>query len=99
MSLVGPRPLLIEYLTLYSPEQARRHNVRPGLTGWAQINGRNAISWEQKFSLDIWYVEHCSLLLDIQILGRTLLHLFRPTGISQPGQATAEPFRGTSGKA
>lgn len=96
MSLVGPRPLLLEYLPLYTPEQARRHEVRPGITGWAQINGRNAISWEEKFRLDLWYVEHRSLWLDLRILARTLGRVIAGEGISEPGQATATPFRGTT---
>lgn len=95
MSLVGPRPLLLEYLPLYSPEQARRHEVRPGLTGWAQVNGRNAISWEEKFRLDLWYVEHQSVGLDLRILGLTLRRVIAGEGISEPGQATATPFRGS----
>ena len=95
MSLVGPRPLLMEYLPLYTPEQARRHDVRPGLTGWAQVNGRNAISWEEKFRLDLWYVEHRSLWLDLRILGMTLRRVIAGAGISEPGQATATPFRGS----
>jgi lipopolysaccharide/colanic/teichoic acid biosynthesis glycosyltransferase len=94
MSLVGPRPLLVEYLPLYSPEQARRHDVLPGITGWAQIHGRNALSWEEKFKLDLWYVEHQSFWLDLKILTLTLIKVLRREGISQPGQATAEPFRG-----
>jgi len=96
MSLVGPRPLLIEYLSLYSSEQARRHEVLPGITGWAQVNGRNAISWEDKFKLDIWYVEHQSLWLDIKILWLTAFKVLRRQGISQDGQATMEKFRGSS---
>lgn len=95
MSLVGPRPLLMEYLPLYTPEQARRHDVRPGLTGWAQVNGRNAISWEEKFRLDLWYVEHQSLRLDLRILAMTLRRVVSGEGISEPGQATATPFRGS----
>ncbi len=95
MSLVGPRPLLMEYLPLYSPEQARRHEVRPGITGWAQVNGRNAISWEDKFRLDMWYVDHHSLWLDLKILFLTLKKVFAREGISQEGQATAEKFRGS----
>jgi lipopolysaccharide/colanic/teichoic acid biosynthesis glycosyltransferase len=94
MSLVGPRPLLVEYLPLYSPEQARRHEVRPGITGWAQINGRNAISWQDKFALDVWYVDHWSLWLDIRILALTLLKAIRREGISAPGEATAPLFTG-----
>ncbi len=95
MSLVGPRPLLMQYLPLYTPEQARRHEVYPGITGWAQVNGRNALTWEQKFALDVWYVDHLSLKLDLEILGKTLSALIRREGISQPGQATAEEFTGT----
>jgi sugar transferase EpsL len=95
MSLVGPRPLLMEYLPLYTAEQARRHEVRPGLTGWAQVNGRNSISWEQKFRLDVWYVDHASLWLDLRILGLTCAKVLRGEGIAQLGAATAEPFRGT----
>ncbi len=96
MSLVGPRPLLMEYLPLYSPEQMRRHEVRPGITGWAQINGRNAISWAEKFQLDCWYVTHRSLWLDVKILFKTVAKVFSRQGISQDGQATAEKFRGNS---
>ncbi len=95
MSLVGPRPLLTEYLPLYTPEQARRHDVRPGITGWAQVNGRNAISWEQKFALDVWYVDHQSLLLDLRILAQTALRVLRPGDVSQPGEATMSKFTGT----
>lgn len=94
MSLVGPRPLLMEYLPLYSPEQARRHDVMPGLTGWAQINGRNAITWEQKFELDVWYVDHWSFWLDLKIIFLTVVKALRRENISQPGQATTEYFRG-----
>ena len=94
MSLVGPRPLLMEYLSLYTPEQARRHEVRPGITGWAQVNGRNAISWEEKFKLDVWYVDNQSLWLDLKILWMTLVRVFRREGISQEGQATMEKFSG-----
>lgn len=94
MSLVGPRPLLIAYLPLYSQEQARRHDVLPGLTGWAQVHGRNALSWQEKFDLDVWYVDHWSLGLDLKILGMTIVKVLRREGISQPGQATAEPFTG-----
>jgi lipopolysaccharide/colanic/teichoic acid biosynthesis glycosyltransferase len=97
MSLVGPRPLLMEYLPLYTAEQARRHDVRPGITGWAQINGRNAISWEEKFRLDLWYVDHRSLLLDLRILALTLVRVIAGEGISEPGHATATPFRGSAG--
>jgi sugar transferase EpsL len=94
MSLVGPRPLLMQYLELYTPEQARRHEVRPGVTGWAQINGRNAISWQQKFSLDVWYVENQSLLLDVKILFLTVLKVIRRDDISQQDHVTIEPFKG-----
>ena len=96
MSLVGPRPLLMEYLPLYSSDQARRHEVRPGITGWAQVNGRNAITWEQRFELDIWYVEHVSFKTDMKILALTLLKLVRPHGISQPGSATMPKFTGSA---
>jgi sugar transferase EpsL len=94
MSLVGPRPLLMQYLELYTPEQARRHEVRPGVTGWAQINGRNAISWQQKFSLDVWYVDNQSLLLDVKILFLTVLKVIRRDDISQQDHVTIEPFKG-----
>jgi len=94
MSLVGPRPLLPEYIPLYNKEQARRHEVRPGITGWAQVNGRNAISWKQKFEYDVWYVDHLSFWLDIKILILTIKKVFVREGISQQGQATMEPFRG-----
>ena len=94
MSLVGPRPLLMQYLDRYTPEQARRHEVKPGITGWAQVNGRNAISWEEKFALDIWYVDNCSLRLDIKVLWMTLAEILKRDGINQPGQATAEEFLG-----
>ena len=94
MSLVGPRPLLMEYLPLYSPEQGRRHEVRPGVTGWAQVNGRNAISWEEKFALDVWYVDHGSLWLDIKILAMTVAKVFKRHGISSAASSTMEPFRG-----
>lgn len=95
ISLVGPRPLLMEYLPLYSEEQAKRHLVKPGITGWAQVNGRNAITWEDKFKLDVWYVNHHSLLLDIKILWLTILKLFRPEGINQDGHVTMTSFTGT----
>lgn len=95
MSLVGPRPLLIEYLPLYSEEQARRHDVRPGITGWAQINGRNAISWEEKFELDVWYVEHQSFWLDLKIIFLTIFKVLRQEGISQSEHTTMEKFHGT----
>lgn len=94
MSLVGPRPLLIEYLPIYSAEQRRRHDMLPGITGWAQVNGRNAVSWSQKFALDVWYVDHQSLWLDIKIIWLTLWTVLKREGISQPGHATAEKFRG-----
>jgi lipopolysaccharide/colanic/teichoic acid biosynthesis glycosyltransferase len=94
MSLVGPRPLLVQYLERYSPEQMRRHNVLPGITGWAQVNGRNAISWEEKFALDVWYVDHWSLWLDIKILALTAWKVFKRDGISAPGEATAQEFMG-----
>ena len=94
MSLVGPRPLLMEYLPLYSPEQARRHEVRPGITGWAQVNGRNAIKWEDKFKLDVWYVDHNNLWLDIRILSMTLHKVLMRDDISAPGDATMPRFDG-----
>lgn len=94
MSLVGPRPLLMEYLPLYSAEQARRHEVRPGITGWAQVNGRNALSWPEKFALDVWYVDNRSLLLDIRILLLTVKKVFVREGISADGQATTSRFTG-----
>ena len=94
MSLVGPRPLLMEYLDRYTPEQARRHEVRPGVTGWAQVNGRNAQSWDERFRLDVWYVEHRSLRLDLQILRRTLALVLRRTGVSANGEATMPVFQG-----
>lgn len=95
MSLVGPRPLLMEYLPLYTPEQARRHEVRPGITGWAQVNGRNAISWEEKFKLDVWYVDNRSLWLDIKILWMTFFKVFQREGISQEGEVTMSKFTGS----
>ena len=95
MSLVGPRPLLAKYLERYSPEQLRRHEVRPGITGWAQINGRNALTWEQKFALDVWYVDHHSLGLDIKILALTVWKIIQRDGINEPGQATAQEFMGS----
>ncbi|MES9665965.1 sugar transferase [Bacillus nitratireducens] len=94
ISLVGPRPLLMEYLPLYTNEQARRHNVRPGITGWAQINGRNAISWEEKFKLDVWYVDNQSFWLDIKILFFTVIKVFKSEGISQQGHVTMQKFTG-----
>lgn len=96
MSLVGPRPLLMEYLELYSPEQMRRHDVYPGLTGWAQVNGRNAITWQEKFALDVWYVDHWSLWLDIKIIFITIWKVLRREGVSQQGQATVEYFQGNT---
>ncbi len=96
MSLIGPRPLLPQYLPLYSKEQARRHEVRPGITGWAQCNGRNAISWTKKFELDVWYVDNCSLLLDIKIIFLTIKKVLIRDGISQEGQATMEAFNGNN---
>ena len=98
MSLVGPRPLLVQYLPRYSTFQARRHEVRPGITGWAQVNGRNAISWEEKFSLDVWYVDNASFSLDLKILCMTVLKIIKREGISQEGQATMSEFSGTGGK-
>lgn len=94
MALIGPRPLLPEYLPLYSEEQARRHEVRPGITGWAQVNGRNAISWSRKFELDVWYVEHCSLLLDVRIMLLTIKKVFAKEGIVKDGMATTVRFDG-----
>lgn len=94
MSLVGPRPLLMEYMPLYTPEQARRHEARPGVTGWAQVNGRNAISWEEKFELDVWYVDHQSLWLDIKILWLTVKKVLVRDGISAEGEATMRKFTG-----
>jgi len=95
MSFVGPRPLLVEYLPLYNETQRKRHNVLPGITGWAQVNGRNAISWEQKFEYDVWYVENLSFLLDMKILWMTFLKVVKRSGISQDGQATMEKFKGS----
>lgn len=97
MSLVGPRPLLMEYLPLYSPEQARRHEVRPGITGWAQVNGRNSISWADKFALDVWYVDHRSLWLDVRILWLTVRKVLVRDGISAAGEATMPRFEGDKG--
>jgi sugar transferase EpsL len=99
MSLVGPRPLMMKYLPLYTPEQARRHEVRPGITGWAQVNGRNAISWEEKFRLDVWYVDNASFWLDLKILWKTAVAVLRRDGIAQVGRATVDEFRGTAGTA
>jgi sugar transferase EpsL len=95
MSLVGPRPLLTEYLPRYTDEQMRRHEVPPGITGWSQVNGRNALTWDEKFALDVWYVDHHSLRLDLQILRMTIGNVVKGEGISHPGVATMEPFRGT----
>ena len=96
MALIGPRPLLVQYLPLYSKEQARRHDVRPGITGWAQCNGRNAISWTKKFELDVWYVDHCSFLLDLKIIFLTIKKVLVREGISQEGNATMEAFNGNN---
>lgn len=96
MALIGPRPLLVQYLPLYNKEQARRHDVRPGITGWAQVNGRNAISWTKKFELDVWYVDHCSFWLDVKIIFLTIKKVFVREGISQEGQATMEFFTGSN---
>jgi sugar transferase EpsL len=95
MSLVGPRPLLMEYLDLYTAEQFRRHEVRPGITGWAQINGRNALSWEDRFALDVWYVDNQSLWLDMKILLMTLVKVVKREGVTQQGHVTMEPFKGS----
>lgn len=94
MSLIGPRPLLVQYLPLYSPEQARRHEVRPGITGWAQCHGRNAISWTEKFKLDVWYVDHCTLMTDIKIIITTIKKVLQRSDIAQEGSATMEAFNG-----
>jgi sugar transferase EpsL len=96
MSLVGPRPLLMHYLPLYTPEQMRRHDVRPGITGWAQVNGRNAITWEEKFALDVWYVDNVSFWLDLKIILLTISKIVKSQDINQPGQATMQPFEGSS---
>ena len=96
MALIGPRPLLVQYLPLYSKEQARRHEVRPGITGWAQCHGRNSISWTEKFKLDVWYVDHCSLISDIKVIFITIKKVLLRDGISQEGQATMEPFNGNN---
>jgi lipopolysaccharide/colanic/teichoic acid biosynthesis glycosyltransferase len=96
MSLVGPRPLLVEYLPLYSAEQARRHEVRPGITGWAQVHGRNAITWEERFALDVWYVDHRTFWLDLEILLRTIGSVLRREGIAAAGEATMPKFRGNN---
>lgn len=97
MSLVGPRPLLMRYLERYTPEQARRHEVKPGVTGWAQVNGRNAITWEEKFALDVWYVDNRSLWLDMKILFITLVKVFKREGINAPGEASMREFIGSAG--
>lgn len=94
MSLIGPRPLLVQYMPLYSPEQARRHEVRPGISGWAQCHGRNNISWTEKFKLDVWYVDHCSLMTDIKVIWITVMKVLKRADISQKGQATMEAFNG-----
>lgn len=94
MSIVGPRPLLMQYLDRYTPKQARRHDVKPGITGWAQVNGRNAISWEEKFKLDVWYVDNWSFVLDLKIIGMTIKKVLNREGISQKGHATMEEFKG-----
>ena len=99
MSLVGPRPLLMQYVDRYTPEQARRHEIKPGITGLAQVNGRNAITWEQKFAFDVWYVDHQSLWLDVKILALTVRKVLAREGISQQGRATMDEFRGSSGAA
>lgn len=96
MSLVGPRPLLMEYLSRYSPEQARRHDVMPGITGWAQIHGRNAVTWDERFKLDVWYVDHWSLWLDLKILTMTLVKVIKREGINFSGNAVSSPFKGNS---
>lgn len=96
MSLIGPRPLLVQYLPLYTKEQARRHKVRPGITGWAQVNGRNAISWTKKFELDVWYVDHCSFLLDMKIVFMTIRKVFKREGISSDTSVTMEAFNGNN---
>ena len=94
MALIGPRPLLVQYLPLYSPQQARRHEVRPGITGWAQCHGRNTLSWSEKFSLDVWYVDHCSFMTDLKVIITTIKKVIVRDGISQDGQATMEMFNG-----
>ena len=95
LSMIGPRPLLMEYLPLYTPDQARRHEVRPGITGWAQVNGRNTLSWEERFKLDVWYVDHQTIWLDLKILWLTLLKVLHGEGINQEGQATMKKFKGS----
>ena len=96
MALIGPRPLLVKYLPLYTAEQARRHEVRPGISGWAQCHGRNAISWTEKFKLDVWYVDHCTLWTDLQVIWITIMKVIKRADISEEGQATMEPFRGNN---
>jgi sugar transferase EpsL len=96
MSLVGPRPLLMQYLHRYTPEQARRHELKPGITGWAQVNGRNALGWDEKFALDVWYVDNCSFTLDVRILAMTVWQVIARRGINQPGHATAQEFMGSA---
>ena len=96
MAIIGPRPLLVQYLPLYSPEQARRHEVRPGITGWAQCHGRNTLSWQEKFKLDVWYVDHCSFLTDVKVILTTIKKVIVRDGISQNGQATMESFNGNN---
>ena len=96
MALIGPRPLLVQYLPLYSPEQARRHEVRPGITGWAQCHGRNTLSWSEKFKLDVWYVDHCSFMTDVKVILTTIKKVIVRDGISQDGQATMESFNGNN---
>ena len=96
MALIGPRPLLVQYLPLYSPEQARRHEVRPGITGWAQCHGRNALSWSEKFRLDVWYVDHCTFANDVKVIFSTIKKVIARDGISQEGQATMEAFNGNN---
>ncbi|WP_458410188.1 sugar transferase [Bacteroides congonensis] len=96
MSLIGPRPLLVQYLPLYSKEQARRHEVRPGISGWAQCHGRNSLSWDEKFALDVWYVDHCTLITDIKVIFITIKKVLVRDGISQEGNATMEPFNGNN---
>ena len=96
MALIGPRPLLVQYLPLYSPEQARRHEVRPGITGWAQCHGRNTLSWSEKFSLDVWYVDHCTFANDVKVIFSTIKKVIARDGISQEGQATMEAFNGNN---
>ena len=94
MALIGPRPLLVRYLPLYSPEQARRHEVRPGITGWAQCHGRNTVSWQDKFKLDVWYVDHCTFMTDLKVLFMSIRKVLMHEGISQNGQATMTEFKG-----